>query len=377
MKIAIDARFFGPEGTGIGKYTEKLLENLEEIDHENQYFVILKKSNFHLFNPKGENFEKIMVDAHWYSPKEQVFVPAVLTRIGPDLVHFPHFNIPFLYPGKVVVTIHDLTMSEFKGASSTIRSKPVYLFKRAVYELTINQAIKRARRIFAPSNFTKNKLIKRFSLNSEKIIVTYEAADDVFVRAGREKVTEGREKQILATYGIKKPFILYVGNAYPFKNLDRLLEALSFVGKNVKLVYAASRNVFVDRLMQKAKEVGVSDRVVLTGFVPIEDLATLYRLAEAFVFPSLAEGFGLSGLEAMACGCPVICSNINVLKEVYGQAATFFNPKKPKEIADKIQLIMKNEELKIKQKKLGFEQVKKYSWKKLAEETLAGYKLAR
>src|SRR4030066_1638245 len=115
MKIALDARFFGPEGTGIGKYVEKLLENLEQLDSQNKYYIILRKSNFPLYNPKTANFEKVLVDAAWYGVKEQILLPAVLARLKPDLVHFPHFNIPLLYPGKFVVTIHDVTKSEFKG----------------------------------------------------------------------------------------------------------------------------------------------------------------------------------------------------------------------------------------------------------------------
>src|SRR3989344_4463888 len=112
MKIAIDARFYGPEGTGIGRYLENLLRELEKIDSINQYTVLLRKNNFDLFNPKGANFKKILTDARWYSVKEQILVPAVLSKIKPDLVHFPHVNIPLLWGGKFVVTIHDLTKTD-------------------------------------------------------------------------------------------------------------------------------------------------------------------------------------------------------------------------------------------------------------------------
>src|SRR4030042_4304885 len=134
MKIAIDARYYGPEGTGIGKYVEKLLENLEQLDTKNEYFVILRRDNFHLFNPKNSNFKKILADARWYSVKEQVLLPAVLTRIKPDLVHFPHFNIPLVFPGKFVVTIHDVIKSEYKGPSSTTQALPIYYLKHLGYE---------------------------------------------------------------------------------------------------------------------------------------------------------------------------------------------------------------------------------------------------
>ena len=374
MRIALDARFYGPEGTGIGKYVEKLLENLEQIDHQNEYYIILRKDNFLLYNPKNSNFKKVLADARWYSVKEQVLLPAVLAKIRPDLVHFPHFNIPLVYPGRFVVTIHDVIKSEYKDASSTTRALPIYYLKHLGYEVTIRQAVQRSKKIIVPSDFIKKKISKTFKLPSDKIIVTHEAADEIFSESGKQQVPEGREKQVLANYGIKTPFILYVGNAFPYKNLDNLLYALKLVDKKVSLVYAAARNVFVDRLVSKAKEIGVDNRLVVTGFVPNDDLAILYKLASCFVFPSLSEGFGLPGIEAMATGCPVVCSDIPVFKEVYGDAAVYFDPKKPKEIAGKIELIIKNEKLKIELQNKGFEQVKKYSWKKMAEQTLQVYK---
>jgi len=211
-------------------------------------------------------------------------------------------------------------------------------------------------------------------LQAEKIVVTPEAADEIFGEATKQEISEGREKQILATHGIQKPFILYVGNAFPYKNLDSLLSALAQLDKNIYLVYVGSRNVFVERLIEKAKEKGVDNRLIITGFVPNEDLAVLYQLAEMFVFPSLSEGFGLPGIEAMSAGCPLVCSNIPVFKEIYGEAAVYFDPKKPKDIADKIQFVIHNSEFRIQSIKKGFEQVKKYSWKNLAEQTLEVYK---
>lgn len=374
MKIAIDARFLGPEGTGIGKYTEKLLENLQVLDKKNKYFVILRKANWNLFVPKSNNFDKVLVDVRWYGVKEQILIPAALLKIKPDLVHFTHFNVPLLYPGKFVVTIHDVIKSEFKGVSSTTHTTPIYRLKHAGYEFTIRAAVKRAKRIFVPSNFTKNKLTKTFSLKPEKIITTYESTDNVFIQAGKQFLPEGKIRQVLATYGVRKPFILYVGAAFPYKNLNNLLAALKFLPGELKLAYVSSRNEFVDRLLEKAKEIGVTDRLIITGFVPNEDLAVLYQQAKCLVFPSLSEGFGLPGLEAFASGCPVVCSDIPVFREIYADAAYYFDPKDPKDIASKLELIIKNSKLKIELREKGFEQVKKYSWRKMAQETLSVYR---
>lgn len=151
-----------------------------------------------------------MADARWYSTKEKILLPAVLSRIKPDLVHFPHFNVPLLYPGKFVVTVHDLIKSDFKSASSTTRSLLAYMLKHLAYGLTIRRAISRAEAVFVPSNFVKKRIGKEFEI-SKKIFVTYEAADDFFVQASRGKISEGKEKQILSKYAIKKPYFLYVG----------------------------------------------------------------------------------------------------------------------------------------------------------------------
>ena len=380
MKIAIDARFLGPEGTGIGKYIEKLLENLQNLDSENEYVVILRRTNFNLFNQKAKNFKKIMADSSWYTLKEQVLLPAVLSKIRPDLVHFPHFNVPLLYPGKFVLTVHDITKSEFKNIASTTHSKPIFLLKHTGYEFVLNQAVHRAKKILVPSNHVKNKLLESFDLENDKLVVTYEAADDIYSKSGSKKISKARKRELLQKYKIKEPFIIYVGNAYAYKNLSLVLEALKFLDEKVYFVHAAVRNQFVDRLIDKAKEIGVVDSYINTGFIPNDDLAEILPLSQAFVFPSLSEGFGLPGIEAMAAGCPVIASNIPVFKEVYGSAALFFDPRDPKELAKKIQSITNDENLtgwqsglKMELRKKGLKQVKKYSWKKMAQQTFRVY----
>jgi glycosyltransferase involved in cell wall biosynthesis len=373
MKIAIDARFFGPEGTGIGKYTEKLIENLQKLDRKNEYHIILRKNNWHLFKPEADNFRKVLADARWYSLKEQVLLPAVLTRLKPDLVHFPHFNIPLLYPGRFVVTIHDVTISEFKSTSSSKLSPPIYFLKHAAYKATISQAVKRAKKIFVPSNFTRKKICKAFGLPAEKVIATYEAADEIFVQGKDKKVSPGRKKELLAKYGIKEPFIIYVGSAAPHKNVRIILEALGFLEKKINFVHAVAIDTFVERLKRQAKELGVDSEYIAAGYVFNEDLVELLKLAECFVFPSLSEGFGLPGLEAMAVGCPVVCSSIPVFKEVYGEAAMYFDPRDPKDISNKLKRLLGKPPLRGDLIKKGFEQVGKYSWEKLAKETLKVY----
>lgn len=373
MKIVIDARFLGPEGTGIGRYTEKLLENLQVLDKINDYWVVLRSSNFDLFQPINPNFRKVIADARWYSVKEQLVIPKLLLAIKPDLVHFPHFNIPVAYRGKFVVTIHDLIKSDFADKSATTRMPLVYWTKHFVYERVIRQAAGRAKRIIVPTNTIKDKVVSRLGTNPDKISVTYEAADEKFFRWGEGKLSPEKAQEVLKKYHISKPFIIYVGNAYPYKNLDRLLLALKLLPLKLSLVNPSARSVFYEKLADQARSEDLTDRVILPGYVSDEDLSILYRSAESYVFPTLSEGFGIPALEAMASGLPVVCSDIPVLKEVCGDNALYFDPHDEKDMAEKINLILSDKKLRAALIKEGLERAKQFSWRKMAAQTLRVY----
>lgn len=369
-KIVIDARLFGPEGTGVGTYVENLVENLSQIDSINEYVILLKKSNFHLFNPKRDNFKKIEVDAHWYSVKEQILIPRILYKEKPDLVHFPHFNVSLFWSGNFVVTIHDLTISKF-GKEIENKKSPLLPLKKSAYNLILNKALKSSKKIITPSNFVKSDLIKNYDLPEDKVIVTYEAADETFTI--NDKISEDTQRKVLDKFKIKKPYILTVGNSYKYKNVDLVLNTLQSLKNNLSLVHVSKKDDFGKKLVEISKKLRVEDRFVLTGSVETRDLSVLYKGAKALVLPSLSEGFGLPGLEAMASGCPVIASVIEVFREVYGDAALYFDPKNNLELANKIELISQNDKLKDEQVKKGLKQVKKYSWRNTAEQTLKVY----
>ncbi|OGY23040.1 MAG: hypothetical protein A2126_01840 [Candidatus Woykebacteria bacterium GWB1_45_5] len=373
MKVVIDARFYGPEGAGLGKYVEKLLEYLEQLDKETEYFIFLRKENFHLYKPTAPNFKKVLADARWYSLKEQVLLPITLAKIKPDLTHFAHYNIPFFWAGKFIVTIYDLTKTEFGKQASNIKNPAVYLTKQTIYNLVLKRAIKNSLKIIAGSESTKNKLISWFKVDDKKIKTIYAGPDELFV--DNEKTINTEEvKEVANRYHIQQPFVIYVGNAFPYKNLVIVLRALKLLDKKISFVYTSSRNVFVDKLAAQAKELGVGNRLITTGFVPNEHLAALYKLAACLVFPSLSEGFGLPGVEAMASRCPVVCSDIDVFKEVYNEAALYFDPNSASDLTNKINLVINGSDLRKDLINKGLEQAGKYSWRKLAIETLGLYK---
>ena len=377
MNIGIDARFYGPLGKGLGRYTQKLIENLEKVSaSDNRYFIFLRQENFDEYQPKNQNFQKVLADYRWYSFSEQLNMPRILNKCNLDLVHFPHFNVPLLYRKKFIITIHDLILLHFPTTKNTTLNPIFYWLKFLAYKIVIQSAIRRSKKIIAVSNFTKNDILKHYAVPPEKITITYEATD------ANGKNGALPQDKILEKYGIIKPYIMYVGNAYPHKNLEALVLAYREIkNKNLQLVLIGKEDYFYLRLKDLAKKTSAeggpaSDRsnVVFAGFVPDEELDFIYKNSLFYIFPSLYEGFGLPPLEAMAKGIPVAASDILCLKEILGENAFYFDASRKENISKAITEFSENKELREKLARRGFELVKKYSWERMARETLEEYK---
>lgn len=359
MKVGIDARFIGPQGTGLGKYTEKLIENLAQIDRKNEYYIFLRQNNWdYLKLPR--NFTKVLADIPWYSLAEQTKLAGIFQKQNLDLLHVPHFNVPLLYRGKFVITIHDLIHHQFSQEATTTRNPLIFKIKRLGYKVVISWAVERAQKIIVPSNYVKDQVEGTFKVSPDKITVTYEAAEEEYLTETRDKREETRK------------FLLYVGNAYPHKNLNALLDALTLL-RTLNLIIVSPRDVFTQRLKSEIKNRHLEDHVKLSGYLEAKDLVKLFHQASAYVFPSLAEGFGIPGLNAMAAGLPVVCSSIPTLKEVYGEAALYFDPHDQNDIAEKIAKTVRDSTLRQRLINSGYKQAAKYSWRRLAEQTLGVY----
>jgi glycosyltransferase involved in cell wall biosynthesis len=369
MKIIIDARMYGLEHAGIGRYLVNLIDQIEKQDNKNEYLVLLREKYFHELSFKNKNFQKILADYQHYSFKEQIALIIQLIKLKPDLIHFPHFNVPLLYFGKYVVTIHDLIKHESRGTMTSTRFPLIYWLKFFVYRLVAWATIKKAVKIITPSYFWQKELIKRFRLPKEKIVVTYEGFDENLLL----KKSKISPQNILAKYKIKKPFVVYTGSLYPHKNVEILVKAVGKTNQGLSLVIVCARNIFYERFLAKIEKMGFSKSVNLVGFVPDEEIAGLYSQAEAFVFPSLWEGFGLPGLEAMALELPLLSAKASCLPEVYGQAALYFDPYNLDDLMEKIEKIGKDKKLREGLIKKGLVQVRKYSWEKMGKETLKVY----
>jgi glycosyltransferase involved in cell wall biosynthesis len=284
MKIAIDGRLWSQ--TGVGRYIRNLTINLSKIDKKNSYTIFTTKEDFQSVKEALNSWEVIIAGVKWHTLEEQYMFYNTLRKYSFDLVHFPYFSIPVLYKKPFVITIHDLIVDHYPTGKASTLSKPFYLFKFHSYKYVIRTAAKNAKKIIVPSNATKKEIVEHLNINEEKIEVTPEAAD--------EGVTKDFNLK-----NIPDQYFLYVGNAYPHKNLEFLLKSFKETTneiKNTKLILVGREDHFYESLKEKFS----SDNIVFYGNATDQELSYLYKNAIGLVMPSFMEGFGLPVLEAMA-----------------------------------------------------------------------------
>lgn len=357
MKIVIDARIIA---SSTGRYVERLLTYLEKIDQDNTYVALIRSKDMEAWQPTSPNFSVVAADMADYSLAEQFALPRLIRSLDPDLVHFCMPQQPIIYRGKKVTTIHDLFQL---SASNPTKNQLVYKFKQFVGWFVFKWVIRTNNHIITDSNYSKQD-IERFSSNAiGKITTVYLSAD---------KLTADKS----VPYSLpSEQYILYVGQQSSHKNIRRLIEAHQRLVKshpNLWLILVGKINA-VAKLNKDWVEKNGYTNVLFTGFVDDEQLAWLYEHALCYGFSSLMEGFGLPGLEAMQHGTPLVSSNATCSPEIFGDAAVYFNPEDVEDMANKLGSVIDNEILREELREKGFEQVKKYSWEKMARETHAIY----
>jgi glycosyltransferase involved in cell wall biosynthesis len=370
MKIGIDARFFGTSGKGLGRYTQKLVEELEKIDHNNQYYIFLNQHNFDEYQPKNPNFHKILANIPWYSWQEQLIFPNILKKYKLDLVHFLHFNIPILYRKPYFVTIHDLILLEYPTRKASKLNFIMYTIKNLAYRLVIMNAVNTAKKVITISKYTTNSIQKHFHILDNKINMIYEGVD-------LERFNPLNAKEFnFKKFNIKKDkYILYVGNAYPHKNIDVLIEVFSKlkqkkeIDKELKLVLVGKKDYFFEIIINQVKKLNLENSIIFPGYVSDEELISLYENSLFYVFPSLYEGFGLPPLEAIALGAPIVISNTTCLPEIFGNNIEYFNPKSKTDMEKVLYSFILDKDKRILQKKYHQSILNKYSWSDMAEST--------
>jgi glycosyltransferase involved in cell wall biosynthesis len=360
MKILLDARLYGLENAGLGRYLINLIDGLIKVDEHNNYTILLK-GNYYDRLRLPLNWHKVKVNFGHYGWEEQIKLLFLIKNLDPDLVHFPHFNVPLFCPKPYVVTIHDMLMHKQRGRDATTLPILEYKFKRIGYRIIFDHAVRFARKVIVPSNTVRQELISYYGLNPQKIRVTYEGVNEL--------TTKGQTK-----IKLDKPYFIYTGNAYPHKNLERAFTAVAQLSEDVVFAIVSSRNVFVERLKQLVNKKSWQGRIKLLGFVSDENLSNLYRNSLGFLFPSLSEGFGLPGLEAMAAGTLCLCSDIPIFREIYKNNAIYFDPKDTNSIKDALEKVMRmTKEDRQKIIAIGKNFVRQYTWDKMAKLTLEAY----
>lgn len=367
-RIVIDGRWI--KQTGIGRNIEEMLRCLLEIDHDNHYILLVRDEDRPKIDLKAKNLELISANITWYTGREQTKLLKLINSLKADLVHFTNFNLPILYRGRFVVTIHDLTLLRFKNINTKKHSRAVYHARDAVMRSVLRRAVKGSRAIITPSEFVASEVVKKYHVPKSKLNIVREAAREPYQRASLDR----------AKYGINLPYLLYVGNAYPHKNLERLILAFGRIITqymlDYQLVIAGKKDAFHATIEKDVAKAKLEKRVIFTGYITDRELAGLYKSASLYVFPSLSEGFGLPALEAMSYGLPVASSNATCLPETIGLAAEYFNPKDIDQMARVISSLLADDFRRQQLRKLGHERVKQFSWEQSAKDTLAVYQKA-
>lgn len=342
MRIAIDLQAISNRKTGLGVYVENLWQNLKKLDAEWLPIRIIKKD---LSTPF-----RILWD--------QAGMPFVAKIKKPDILFIPAFSVPFLYPGKTLVTVHDLI-------PLVIDQK--FSFSAKIYwQKILPLSFKKASHLIAISECTKKDLMYFLKIPPEKITVIPEAPSPIF----KPEKDQNLIKKILDKFQINSPFILSVGTLEPRKNYPRLIRAFAYLNEpDINLIIVGKKGWRYKEIFHTVAQYKLEKRVKFLNYITDEELMVLYNQALFFVFVSLYEGFGLPLLEALACGCASISSSVSSLPEVGGEAVLYVDPQNTQEIKERMKLLIQNKELRESLKQKALKQAQKFSWKKTADQT--------
>lgn len=364
MKVGIDCREFEAYLTGIGRI---LLEFLRQARKKKKDFDFILFGNqftdFSSFPDVFEDYRKVILREKLTLWWDQIQIKNAIEKNAIDLFFSPYYKIPLLTKTKTILSIFDVTYLLLEPYRSSFRNK-LYI------KNFIRLASRKAKGIITSSHSTKSDLLEYLYLPEEKIEVVHLGVNPKF-----QTIAEKDERDaVKRKYGIPPKYLLYFGNFLPHKNVKGLVAAYNLLPEDIKREYSlvlggGGPKGFI--LGGEQSSLSNWQSILSSGRILDEDLPALYSGAELFVFPSLYEGFGLPPLEAMACGCPVACSNASCLPEVLGDAALFFNPNDIEEMSSAIRRMLEDEHLRNSFRQKGRERAKLFTSEKMAERMLA------
>ena len=356
-QIVIDAR---ESGTTTGRYVDKLIEYLHKLKPKHNLVILTRAGRVDFMKEIAPSFEIVTCRYKEFTFAEQIGLLRQVRGLKPDLVHFAMVQQPILYRGKVVTTMNDLTTIRF---SNPLKNPIVFYLKQQIYKFVNYVVAHKSAQILTYTQFVKEDVAKFARINSRKITVTHLAADKI--KDAPESMPELANKR----------FLLYVGRPQTHKNLDRLVETFELLRQEypeLRLVLAGKKDRLFKQLEKRTIHAGIKN-VVFTDFVTEGQLRWLYENCAVYVFPSLSEGFGLPGLEAMIHGAPVVSSNATCLPEVYKDAAQYFDPLVIEDMANAIKNVLDNPTRRQTLVTRGYAVAEKYSWQNTAQKTLDVY----
>ncbi|MFQ3577539.1 MAG: glycosyltransferase family 1 protein [Verrucomicrobiia bacterium] len=361
-QIVIDGVCLGRRKTGNETYIRGLLTGLEQIREvwrSDFHFTILTTSAHTA--ERQTCFEWMEIPLGHFAVRNFVRIPQLLTRLKPDLYHATYWIRWWQPPCPTLLTVHDISFVSFPQGFKA--------HERLVYASIIRWCAQRAEHVVTISRFSKSELEDRWKLPPSKVTSIYLGVDAKFIRPAASHPAE---------LPAEAPFVLAVGNLHPRKNLRRLIEAFLFLKRDHKIPHllriVGQPAWLFDDVFESVRREKAEAQVTFTGYLSDAELVETYQRAAVMVYPSLYEGFGFPPLEAMACGCPVVCSTAGSLPEVAGDAAVMVDPHSIESIAQGILDVISDPVRAAGLRERGFEQAGKFTWKTCAEETLELYR---
>jgi glycosyltransferase involved in cell wall biosynthesis len=365
MRIGIEAqRIFRKNKHGMDYVVLQEILQLQQIDHENEYFVFVKPGPDHCVE-ETKNVHVVEINMPSYPLWEQVALPRAAKKAKVDLLHCTSNTAPIWCDIPLVLTLHDIIFLEPRDKSNKSLYQNMGWFYR---RLVVPRILDKCRRIITVSNFEKENIIRKLGIAEERMAMIYNGYNEWFRPLSSPPLQEG----------LKPGFLFFLGNTDPKKNTERTLVAYSsyLERSSVKrpLLMADLDKEYLDGIISRNHIENIRKHIVMPGYIPNADLPFIYNNAFAFLYTSLRESFGIPLLEAMACGTPVITSNTSSMPEIGGPDAILINPERSDEIADMLIKLESDDAFYQQQKEIGMKRAQLFSWRKTAEQLLQLYK---
>lgn len=356
--IVLDTRIIE---TSTGRYMQRLLENLNDqhaASDGHKYTALVPSAHVDKWQARLANIKVVASDYKWYSFGEQLGLYRQLRSLQPDLVHFTMPQQPLLWNKPAITTIHDMTLIRFENVEPG-ESRLVYIAKQKIFNSLLRVVMRRAEAIFTPTEFVRQDLAKFFGQKYLGKIHTTHLAGEI----------PDQNPEVIEQFE-SIPFLFFVGNAFPYKNIWRIIDAFGQLSQDypdLQLLLAGKKDDFYKQLEQRTFASGIKN-VHFLGFISDGEKRWALQNARAFVTASYSEGFCMPVLEAMIEGSPVISSNASCLPEVVGDAGVLFNPDSSQELISALRRLLNDEELRRDMIERGKQHAKGFSWQTMTQQ---------